>query len=710
MSTTLFTTYSTFNRGPDDDDRSHVGAEGGFPMSTEPLSQGGQPTPSVACRVCGTVVPLGAFCGFCGAHLAQQRGNGPDWLRVRAFAAAPGEHLLQVSAVSSLFPHLPHRSRAAFRVGLAALVVVLVIVALLRWQAPLIALSALGFPLLFQIYLQESDVYDDLPVRALLLTAVTGAGLGVGWALLTGPIVARSYTVGAGLGVTGQQMLRDGLAIPLGGAVLMLVPAALVRALRPPTRESLDGYLIGSLGAIAYTAAAILTRLTPQLATGPVARDRPVGGLLVEAGIQGIAMPVTAAAAGGLVGATLWYTRREDPLRRGLSWAALVPAVAVVLAVYAGLGLLDTARLPQGLQLALHLVIAALAILALRIALHTTLLHEAHELMGGEPLLCVHCHHVVPDMAFCASCGVAIRASSRFSRAARRRSRPVPTDPPDTTVKTAPTTTPSAPVWAGYAVPSPSYTAAPVRHTSHTRLFVMLGAALAVGMVAGAFVSWLFTPPPPSPPHCPPFCRPPARHPGGPPPPVSAPPRTGLPAPSPGPSVQTYPRFTPKGGGFSVAYPEAGAFEGAFPLGGQPAPSGKGVVLASGDGESAAVLFGEPAGKRTPRQIAQALIQQNYPGATTAYEIPNAMVGYQPGYGEIDDYYIQNSNSNSAHLRVLAMVAVKDGLALIAYAHGPYDDFAEEPIVHHPSGADLLIADAIVYFVNSFSWRGNPPG
>ncbi|HZE15595.1 MAG TPA: zinc ribbon domain-containing protein, partial [Mycobacterium sp.] len=76
----------------------------------------------------------------------------------------------------------------------------LVIVALLRWQAPLIALSALGFPLLFQIYLQESDVYDDLPVRALLLTAVTGAGLGVGWALLTGPIVARSYTVGAGLG------------------------------------------------------------------------------------------------------------------------------------------------------------------------------------------------------------------------------------------------------------------------------------------------------------------------------------------------------------------------------------------------------------------------------------------------------------------------------------------------------------------------------
>ena len=137
---------------------------------------------------------------------------------------------------------------------------------------------------------------------------------------LTGPVFAASDT--AGLGVSGQVVLRDGLAIPLGGAVLMLVPAVLVRLLRPPTRESLDGYVIGSLGAITYTAAGVLTRLAPQLTTGLVARGRGVGGLLVEAGIEGVAMPLTAAAAGGLVGAALWYSGRADPSRGGFRWTA----------------------------------------------------------------------------------------------------------------------------------------------------------------------------------------------------------------------------------------------------------------------------------------------------------------------------------------------------------------------------------------------------
>lgn len=669
-------------------------------MSTEPVSEPRQPAPSVTCRVCGTVVPLGAFCGFCGAHLSRQRGNGPDWLRVQTYAAAPGEHLLRMSAISSLFPHLPHRSRTAFRAGLAALVVALVVVALLRWQAALIALSALGFPLLFQTYLRESDVYDDLPVRALLLTAVTGAGLGVGWALLTGPIVARSYTIGPNLGLVAQQVLRDGLAIPVGGAVLMLVPAVLVRALRPPTRESLDGYLIGSWGAIAYTAAATLTRLAPQLATGETARTRPVGGLLVEAGIQGVAMPLTAAAAGGLVGAALWYTRRANPPHRGVSWAALVPALAIVLGVYAWMGLVDVTRLPQGMKLAVHLLIVAVAILALRIVLHTALLHETYTLMRGEPLLCAECHHVVPDMAFCPNCGGATQASSRSSRDARRVSPPIPTE---TAPESAPTAAPPTPAWAGYAVPAPSYLGAPVRHTSHTRLFVILGAGLAVVASVVVLVSWLITPPPPPPYKCPPFCGgPPIGPPGPAPSPVSEPAPTGLPAPTPpmpGPPVQAYPHFTPDNGGFSVAYPE----------GAQPAKNGKGIVLRLADGKSGAVLLGVPAGNRTPRQIAQSVIQQVYPDAEIAYQIPNAMVGYQSGYGEIDDVYPQNPFGTSTHVRALVMVAVKDGLALIAAADGPYVEFTQD-IISHPSGANLAIADAIGYFVNSFSWSQEPPG
>ena len=34
--------------------------------------------------------------------------------------------------------------------------------------------------------------------------------------------------------------------------------------------------------------------------------------LLVEAGIRGVAVPLTAAAAGGLIGAALWFTRPDS--------------------------------------------------------------------------------------------------------------------------------------------------------------------------------------------------------------------------------------------------------------------------------------------------------------------------------------------------------------------------------------------------------------
>ncbi len=271
---------------------------------TEPDDDG---VPTTACRVCETDVPAGEFCGLCGCHLTPRRREGPDWLRVRNFGAAPGEHLLLPSLASSLFPHLPQRSRTPFRVGLAVVLLALVTFALLRSPPPLIAVASLGLPLLFGIYLRESDALRDLPARTLLLTAALSVALGVGFGLLTGAMVTRSYGVALGASIVGYRMLRDGLVIPLGGVILMLLPAVIVRLLRPPTREALDGFIIGALGALAFTAAATLTRLAPQFGTGLVSK-RPLESLLVEAGIRGVAVPLTATAAGGLIGAALWFT------------------------------------------------------------------------------------------------------------------------------------------------------------------------------------------------------------------------------------------------------------------------------------------------------------------------------------------------------------------------------------------------------------------
>ncbi|MGV0605901.1 zinc ribbon domain-containing protein [Mycolicibacterium sp. XJ1904] len=387
--------------------------------------------PTAECRVCKTDVPAGEYCGLCGCHLTPRPREGPDWLRPLDFSAAPNEHLLQVSVASSLFPHLPQRSRAAFRIGLLVLVAALIAFAFLRLPAAVVSVAALGLPLLFVLYLRESDAFRDFPIGTMVLTVALALGLGVGWASLTGAVFAKSYGVALGSAIVGERMLRMGIAIPLGGVLLMLSPAVIVRLTRPSSREALDGFMIGALGALSFSAAATLTRLAPQFGTGVVSK-RPMESLLVEAGIRGLAAPLIAAAAGGLIGAALWFTRppSKRDQRPGVVRALLTGFAVAVLGVYLALGLIDVARFPQVLMLVSYLVLAGVALLLLRLGLHLALLHEAHdEIRAEEPLLCPHCGHVVPDMAFCPACGVATRASSRSSRRARRESRPVRGDP-----------------------------------------------------------------------------------------------------------------------------------------------------------------------------------------------------------------------------------------------------------------------------------------
>jgi hypothetical protein len=643
-------------------------------MSTGPETDEGAPT-TMECRVCQTDVPAGKFCGLCGDHLTHRRGDGPSWLRIRDYGAAPGEHLLLPSLASSLFPHLPHRSRMPFRVVLILVLIALATFATLRMPAALIGVAALGLPLLFLLYMWETEAYRDLPTRTLVLTAAFGIGLGVGWVLLTGAMVARSYGVPLGAGIAGDRIVREGLGVSIGGMILMLAPAVVVRLARPSTRESLDGFMIGALGALSFTAAATMTRLAPQFATGMIARNRPISSLIVEAGIRGVAVPLTAVAVGGLIGATLWFTRPASKVHQHPEYvrAALASFGAAVVAVYAALGLVDVAVLPQWLQLTIHLSVAAVALLLLRIGLHLALLHEAHdEIHSDEPLLCPHCDHVVPDMAFCPACGVATRAASRSSRTQRRQARPTAADsdqPADAT-----------PTHPGYSVTAGTYTAPPVRRTSYPRLLRTWGAAIVVVAMALVGLSVVMHKPPARY-ICPPDCgRPP----------------TGEP-------VAVNPRFTAPDGAFSVSYPAPGT---AYKI--TTNPNGIRADFLGGDGGTMQ-LISEPAHGRPPEEIARALVKKTFPDTKTAYEIPNAMVGYVPGYGMVADCWPQGASSNYMRMRVMIMVAVKNDLALIAGAVGPFRQFGPDFGLGKPSGANLQLALDMGKYVNSFSWRGDPP-
>lgn len=628
--------------------------------------------PTICCPACDTDVPVGIFCGRCGAHLTPERGDGPAWLRIWNHAAAPGEHVLRPSLASSLLPHLPQRSRTPFRVGLVAILLALVGFTLLKLPAAMIAVAALGGPLLFLIYLREADAFRDLPARLPLFAVLIGVVLGVVWVLLTGEAVARSYGIPLEAGIAGTRLVRQGIAIPLASTLLMLVSAAVARLLRPPTRESLDGFMIGALGALAFTAAATLTRLAPQLPAGVVARTRPLGSLLVEAVLRGVAVPMTAAALGGLIGAAVWFTRpaTTSDRHRWIVRALSALFALTVLAVYAVVGLTDIAGLPQLAQLGVHLAVTLVAVLVLRVGLHLALLHEAHDPITGEPLLCPHCEQVVPDMAFCPACGVAARASSRSSRRARRLSRPVR----DGATSEATTVRP------GYAVPPGTYRAPAVRRTSFARPLGTWCAGIAVLAASLVGISALVTQLPVRY-ECPPKCGRP---------PIGAP-------------VTTDPRFTAPGGEFSVSYPAAGS-----PYEITTYDNGVAAKYVAGD-TGRLQLFSQPAENRTPQEIATALINKNFPDARIAYKIPNAMVGYQPGYGVVADSWPQGTNSSYTQIRVMVLVAVKDGLALIAYAVGPYHQFGPDFGPGPPSGANLEVAQDLGKYVNSFAWRGDPP-
>ncbi|MCB0941029.1 MAG: zinc ribbon domain-containing protein [Mycobacterium sp.] len=508
----------------------------------------------------------------------------------------------------------------------------LAVFALLRWQAAMIAAATCGLLLLFALYLRQIG----LPRRDVVVATVVGAGLGVGWALIAGPIVTAAYRAALGSHTDLSHVLFSGVAIPITQALLMVVPAIVVWVLNRCTRKALSGYALGALGAVVFDRAAAIALLVPQLALGVTARDQSVAASLGEAAVEGIAWPLASLATGGIFGIALWTTFRDNPSRRRRT--SLAAATAVLLGVMIAMGLVDIAPLSLPLYITLQLLIAALAMVVLRHRIAAALLHEVHDGTSDDGQTpCAECDHVAAATAFCTECGVATAA------------RPA-------------------------TVPAVSY----------PRVLAPLAAGLGVVALAAVSVAMLITPATRAF-VCPPDCgRPPL-----------------------GTPVENNPRFSSDDGAFSVAYPaEEAAYKATFD---PPGLHGVEVRYIGGDTGSLA-LFGEPARGRTPKQIVWQAISGKYPEATLSYEIPNASVGYQPGYGAVADVYARDSAASYTRLRVIVMAAVKHDYALIAAAVGPYHVFSPDYGNGQPSGANLELAMDIGKYVNSFRWGGDRYG
>ena len=162
--------------------------------------------------------------------------------------------------------------------------------------------------------------------------------------------------------------------------------------------------------------------VAPQFAEGLI-NEQSTGRMFQDAVTYGVVDPITTTAAGGLIGLLLWFTPRPGPNGKRAR-RTLIICAALGIALYLSVWGIESLGMGPVPEVSLKLGQAVLAILLVRCAVQTALLHEQPDPASGEPILCVHCERVVPDMPFCSACGAAARASSQTSRRLRREHPP----------------------------------------------------------------------------------------------------------------------------------------------------------------------------------------------------------------------------------------------------------------------------------------------
>jgi len=589
------------------------------------------PLNEIVCPHCRSDVPTGSFCASCGLQLTPSQSR-LSWLRPTAFVTVPREKILWPIPTSSLFPRLTGRSRRQFRILTVFVIALILGLAAMRLAAPLIVVGALWFWLLLLVYLNETVATRRFSAGRLVVIGLVGAALGIGWMTATSQIIAHVYNIPIATSLAKRHMFQEGVLMPAGSMVLMGMPAVLARLRWRGSRESLDGFTIGVLGVASFNAAATMTRYAPQFIGGLLRPDRPVLGLVFEAGINGVTLPLTGATTGGLVGIVLWYRNAANWCRaRRMRWY-LIALTFTTLGIFFIERTIDVSRAPEIPTLIVHLVLTTVALMALRLGLQLAILTESHDPEHRGPTLCSQCEQSVAGMVFCSDCGALLN------------------------------------------YPAP----AQVRPRGIVRMTVSMVAIATTAVGALSLSSILVTQKTPYY-ECPPNCGQP---------PLGTP-------------VATNPRFTAPNGEFSVSYP---APDAAYRV--TMTDHGVTAELTAGD-TGIMQLFSRPAEGRSVREIVNSLLQQRFPGAETAYEIPNAMVGYEPGYGLVADYW--PVNGVYTRVRIVLLAAIKNDLALVAGAGGPYHPYSPDFGPGKPTGTNLEIALDMGQYVNSFTWKGDPP-
>jgi hypothetical protein len=447
----------------------------------------------VTCLECASEVEPARHCTVCGARLG-------EGARPRGFAAAPDQPALLPSIVSTLLPQLPRADLAAFSLALGLGTGLVVVLAALGYYPVALVAGAIVVPLLLLVYLVAVDVYEDEPLRVLLLTLAWGVVTGALYAILlralfpdtAGPFARDDLPT---------QVLRGVLLPAAATGVILVGPLALLPYRR--FNDVLDGATFGALSGVGFVGSQIVVQSVDLLAAGL----QPEGDVLswvLRVLVHSIALPLVAAGAlGGACGA-LWLRYRAPGRDRRALGPLGIPAVAVsiaiVLLVAANLALLHLRDVPRLVAVA---ALAVVALVWLRLVIHVGLRQEAVEAALAEPRTCQDCGRLTAPGSFCGECGVALRALPKrapAARAAGARAMPDAGVPPGTA---SPETGPPRPT-APLPALAPRYDE-PLRLSGGRSLLLFL-AGMGVASVLVAIVVVLLAPQEPEPP-----CKDPTR-------------------------------------------------------------------------------------------------------------------------------------------------------------------------------------------------------
>ena len=369
------------------------------------------------CDHCATDVPDGVFCTRCGAHQGTAAEVGDPKTRENRYAAHPGEHVVQPSVFTTLFPHLGqqkiHEFRWAFAAGLAGILILYV--AGLITAAILVATFLV--PVLYLIYLYEAQVYRDEPAIVLGFTIGGGALIGLVLALIERGLSNPYAGVGNPLrnaGIGAGMLLFIGILIPIVQEALKPLPALLLPN-RGDFPETVDGLVFGIAAGLGFSVAESLVGFSSVITSLP-AHMAP-GNWIYDLTTLAIFQPLLQGSATGIVVAAIWRYRRGRFARRELG--GLGTAVVAHIAFALGTLLLKDSQVNALFVLVWQAAVVGAVLIYVRYLLHHSLLEEAAH-MGFAETVCPNCHMHIVASGFCPNCGMALTAAPTSVKRARK--------------------------------------------------------------------------------------------------------------------------------------------------------------------------------------------------------------------------------------------------------------------------------------------------